>query len=360
MKTYFTVGPAILTPKIQTYMNEFLQKQYGSISHRGSEFKRIYQHTDEQLRLLLGINSDAAIMFLGSASEVWEKIIISLVEHESFHLVNGSFSSKFYEYAKMLKRHALSFEKPIGQGFKYGEIEVPEFAELIAITQNETSTGVQMREQDIQKLKRSNSSKIVAVDMVSSVPNPQLDLNLIDTAFFSIQKSFGLPAGLGVWIANPSCYEKSIILNSKPDYNMGAHNNLLSLWDLSKNFQTPCTPNVLGIFLLGKVAEDMNLMGIENIRKQTDKKAKLMYSFFEKHPSFNVATEDEELRSKTVIVVNCLNENSAEVIDKLSAANFIVGAGYGKEKARQIRISNFVYNTEEQVEELLSNFEKMF
>ena len=32
---------------------------------------------------------------------------------------------------------------------------------------------------------------------------------MIDTAFFSVQKAFGLPAGLGVWIANEKCLEKA-------------------------------------------------------------------------------------------------------------------------------------------------------
>ena len=66
-----------------------------------------------------------------------------------------------------------------------------------------------MREADIHKLKRSNQKRLMAVDMVSSAPIPEIDLDLIDTAFFSVQKAFGLPAGLGVWIANEKCLEKA-------------------------------------------------------------------------------------------------------------------------------------------------------
>ncbi len=260
---FFTAGPAELYPKFEEFLQEAVDLQLGSISHRGSQFKKIYQHTDENLRELLAIPAESAIMFTGTASEIWERIILNLVEHESFHLVNGSFSDKFHKYAVDLKMLATKMEKPMGEGFSYSEIEVPSYAEIICTTQNETSAGVQMREADIHKLKRSNLSKLMAVDMVSSAPIPELDFGIIDTAFFSVQKSFGLPAGLGVWVANEACLEKSKKLKNQEGKTIGAHHDLPTLWKNSKEFQTPATPNVLSIFLLGKVAEDMNKRGFK-------------------------------------------------------------------------------------------------
>lgn len=353
---YFTAGPAELYPRFEEYLQEFVDEQLGSVSHRSGQFKKIYQHTDEQLRALLNIPEENAIMFTGSASEIWEKSIQSLVEFESFHLVNGSFSEKYYQYSQALGRQADALNKPMGEGFSYGEITVPEYAELICVTQNETSTGVQTREADIHKLKRSHRNKLMAVDMVSSAPIPELDFSLIDSAFFSVQKSFGLPAGLGVWIANEKCLKKAKQLKSKGN-SLGAHHDLPTLWKNAKNYQNPATPNVMGIFLLGKVAEDMNKTGLEAIRKQTDEKAKMIYKFFEKKDGYEVFVKNPDHRSKTVAVINT-ERPSSEIINHLKTKNMIVGAGYGPGKDSQIRVSNFIANTPEQIEALLNEIEK--
>lgn len=355
--TYFTAGPAELYPRFEEFLQEAVDQQLGSISHRSGQFKKIYQHTDEQLRQLLQIPAESAIMFTGTASEIWERIILNCTELETFHLVNGSFSKKFCQYAEALGRHAHQMKKEAGQGFSYGEIEVPEYAELICTTQNETSTGVQMREADIQKLKRSHAGKLLAVDMVSSAPIPELDLGLIDTAFFSVQKSFGMPAGLGVWIANESCLVRAEDIATRQS--IGAHHRLPELWSQSKEFQTPSTPNVLAIYILGRIAEDMNRIGIEEIRKVTEMKARMIYNFFEQKESFSVGVENVEHRSRTVAVINTEKPSSA-VIEALKEKNLIIGSGYGPNKASQIRISNFIANSPEQIEGLLAAIDELF
>ena len=355
---YFTAGPAELHPKFEDFMRQAIDEQIGSISHRSGQFRKIYQHCVENLRVLMNIPESSGIFFTGSASEVWERILLNLVEHESFHLVNGSFSDKFYKYAVSAQKYAHKQEKPIGEGFSYGEIEVPEYAELICVTQNETSTGVQMREADIHKLKRSNQKRLLAVDMVSSAPIPEIDLELVDTAFFSVQKAFGLPAGLGVWIANEKCLEKAKRLSKYEGVTIGSHNNLPTLWKNYETYETPATPNVLGIYLLGKVAEDMNKIGIENIRKETDEKAKKIYKYLETSSLCSVAIKNAEHRSKTVIVANT-TKSSKGIIEKLKEKNMIVGGGYGPNKDTQIRISNFPSNTMEQIDGLLMELKKM-
>jgi phosphoserine aminotransferase len=350
-KKYFTAGPAELYPKLPEYIQEFVDRQLGSISHRSKEFKKIYAHTDEQLRILMGIPEENAIMFTGSASEIWEKSLQSLVEFESYHLVNGSFSEKYYRYAQALHKQATAFTKAPGEGFTYSEIQVPEYAELVCITQNETSSGVQMREADIHKLKRSNASKLFSVDIVSSAPIPALDFKLLDSVFFSVQKNFGMPAGLGVWIANEKCLEKALSLKEK-GLIIGAHHDLPTLWKNAKNFQNPATPNVMGIFILGKIAEDMNRVGIEQLRKTNAQNAKKLYQHFENKDGYSIAVADADLRSRTVAVFNT-EQPSADIIQKLAEKNLIIGSGYGPGKDSQIRIANFVANSTENLEELL-------
>ena len=356
--TYFTPGPAELYPTTEKHFQTAFNEQLGSISHRSQKFRDIYKFTSDQLRTLLNIPTSHGIFFLGSASEIWERVLLNCVEHESLHLVNGSFSKKFYDYASGLNKFGHIIEKPFGEGFDASEIEVPEYAELICTTQNETSSGVSMQASEIHKLKKSNPKKLIAVDMVSSAPHPILDFSLVDTAFFSVQKSFGLPAGLGVWIANEACLKKAESLRKSETANIGAHHDLPTLWKNFEKYETPATPNVLLIYVLGKVAEDMNSIGIANVRKATDDKADFLYNFLQNSSTFSTFVKQETHRSKTVIVANS-KKPSTEVVNTLKKANMIVGSGYGSLKDSQLRIANFPAVSFEQVEKLVTELKKI-
>ncbi|MEY4384192.1 MAG: Phosphoserine transaminase [Bacteroidota bacterium] len=358
-KLFFTPGPAGLFPTVQGHYEQAFRENIGSISHRSSTFRKIYQHADEQLRTLFNLPKETGVLFTGSATEVWERVIMNTVEHESFHLVNGSFSKKFFEFSQQLHKYAHSFQKPFGEGFDANEVNVPEYAELICCTTNETSSGVQMRVQEIHKLKKSNKDKFMVVDMVSSAPYTNLDFNLVDSAFFSVQKAFGMPAGLGVWFANEAMVEKAKRIQQHEGI-IGTYHSLPSLWENYKKFETPETPNVLSIYVLGKVAEDFNRIGAETIRKETEKKAKALYDFAQKSNQFDIFVENETHRSQTVVVLNC-KENSSKVIQALEdQTGMVVGAGYGKLKESQIRIANFPNVNLEQVQELIENLKKLF
>ncbi len=351
-KTYFTAGPAEMYPSFEQHLRSAFDEQIGSISHRSQQFRNIYQHTADNLRILMNIPASHGIFFTGSASEVWERIALNLVEKESLHLVNGSFSTKFHEYTAAVGKNAIAFKKPLGEGFDASEIIVPADAEIICTTHNETSTGVQMHIDDIHALKRANPDKLLAVDMVSSAPYPDLDYSLVDSVFFSVQKAFGLPAGLGVWIANEACLEKAKKIQQVAGLNIGGHHSLPVLWKNFQTFETPATPNVLGIYLLGKVAEDMNKIGIINLRKTTEHNADLLYDFFRKHDAYSVAVQNKKHRSQTVAVANT-SIPAADVIKKVKDSGMIIGSGYGAGKDTQIRVANFPATSTQQIEELI-------
>jgi phosphoserine aminotransferase len=350
MLTFFTPGPAQLYPSFDTHLKTFVEKQLGSISHRSQQYRDLHKFTVEQLRTLLNIPDSHAVLFLGSASEIWERILFSCVELESFHLVNGSFSKKFYEYANALNKYAHHLEKPMGDGFVSSEVEVPLYAELICVTHNETSSGVQMGVPEIHKLKQKYPDKFIAVDMVSSAPYPELDYDLIDTAFFSVQKAFGLPAGLGVWIVNEKCLKKAEQIREQ--YSIGAHNDLPTLWKNALKNETPATPNVMAIYLLGKIAEDFNKIGVDNIRRETEHKAELIYDFVEKQAGFSAFVKKKSQRSQTVVVVDT-DRSSTEIIKQVKMEGMVVGSGYGAFKESQLRIANFPATNISEVEKLI-------
>ncbi|MBK7762225.1 MAG: aminotransferase class V-fold PLP-dependent enzyme [Bacteroidetes bacterium] len=336
---YFTPGPSELYPSYRKHLLMAMDLQLGSINHRSDSFRKIYKYTDEQLRLLMNIPDTHQIYFAASATEIWEKLISNCVELESFHLTNGSFSNKFFDFAKLLKKSPKQYQVAEGEGFDVHSIEIPESSELICTTLNETSTGVRMLENDLKFLKQKYPQKLLCSDLVSIAPYANIDFSVVDSVFFSVQKAFGMPPGLGVWIANKACLDKSSQLHAK-NIHIGAHHTLQSFYTNYLKFETPSTPNVMAIYILGKIAADMNQYGIQQIRDDIHKKSDLIYSFAEGHPDFHPFVRLTEHRSHTVAVLNTIHP-AKQTIEKLQEKGFMIGSGYGVNKHNQIRIANF-------------------
>jgi len=351
-KIFFTVGPAQLYPTYLKHLNDAMSLQLGSISHRSKKFRSIYQNTSENLKTLLNIPAENSILFTGSASEIWERILQSCVETSSFHLVNGSFSKKFYDFSIELGKKGIKQEVDVGEGFKYEDIKIPMDSELVCITHNETSSGVVTSVDTIHQLKKDNLNKLFVVDMVSSAPYPNFDYNLIDSTFFSVQKSFGMPAGLGVWIVNEKCVHKSEEIKLK-GFLTGTYHSLTSLYKNAKNYETPSTPNVVAIYILGKIAEDMLIKGADLIRKETDEKAKYLYQFLNENENISASVKNKSFQSPTVIVADI--NDATNLLKNLEKQNIIVGSGYGKFKETQIRIANFPAVNMSEIEMLVKN-----
>lgn len=352
-KIYFTPGPTQLYYTVPEHIKSALKNDIGSISHRSKAFEVVFQEARENITALLGLPDGYEIYFTSSANEIWERILQNLVEKSSHHFANGSFSKKFFSFAKQYNlASSLSESDP---GNEFASLKVPDEAELISCTLNETSIGYQFPLEDIYKLKAENPNKLLSIDGVSAFPCIDFDFSKVDTAYFSVQKSFGLPSGLGVWIVNQACIEKSQLLDNK-GLPTGSYHRLSELRKHGAKNQTPETPNTLGIYLLGKVAKDMLDRGIKNIQNETIYKSSLLYQTIEKHPDFHPFIKNKKNRSKTVVVANCKN-GSKDVIDWFEKKGYILGSGYGSFNTDHIRIANFPMHSKEQIEQLCDYLE---
>lgn len=345
---YFTVGPAAIYPQVSQWTAEYFNQGYGSISHRSKTFQSMYQFLDEQLRVLMEIPNTHAIFIASSGSEIMERILQNCVQSSSFHFVNGSFSKKFYEYALRLGIHAEKYEVNFGDGFE----KIPDISntnELICITHNETSTGIKTPELFIHQIKQAYPNQILAVDTVSSAPLVNLDFSLVDICFFSSQKAFGLPAGLGIWIIRKDLAENLDHKNVRKG--KAAHNTIGDYLKNYQNFQTPSTPNTLGVFLMGKVAEDMNRMGRKKLFATMNDKKRLFQSLFSNNPYLSQVNTSPIYGSDTVIVAEFLKPKN-EVNELLASHKIMCSSGYGLFKESQLRFSNFPANTMEDIQYL--------
>jgi phosphoserine aminotransferase len=350
----FTPGPSQLYFTVEDHMKQAFRDGIPSLSHRSKKFEKIFAGTVSGLRQLLNIPLGYHIYFTASATEIWERAIENLVEESSFHLVNGSFSKRFFEISSQLGKKATKTEVPAGEGFS-DSVVVPPSAELIAVTHNETSTGVSLPLDYIYDFKKKSPGALLVVDAVSSLPYPDFDYSKLDSVFFSVQKGFGLPAGLGVWIVNDKCLAKAEQLVAK-GRSIGSYHNLPSLHVHALKNQTPETPNVLAIYLLGQVVSDMIRHSAHKMRKETEYKSILLYNTLSKHPHLKPFVKNERFQSRTVIVVET-GERTEKITTSLIEKGMQPGDGYGAAKKHQLRFANFPTHAKEHFELLVDTLE---
>jgi phosphoserine aminotransferase len=355
-KKYFTVGPTEIADGIAEYYNDALENNLFSVSHRSKEFEEIYSNTVNSLKSLLNIPDDFYVFFLSSATECMERIVQNLVEKKSFHFINGFFAERFCDISKMLEKEADFIKSEYGKDFNISDADIDKGVEMICVTHNETSTGVVFDANRIYDLKKKYPDKIIAVDIVTSVPYYQFDFNFIDVAFFSIQKGFGLPSGLGVMVCRKELIKKAKLLNDKGII-IGTYNNFLKLASNAEKNQTTVTPNIPAIYLLGKMCESLIKSGLDTMRNETEKKANLIYNFFDKHPNIKPFVKEKYLRSLTTIVLETESDTN-KIFTKLEYNDFVVSKGYSDYKDKHIRIGNFPMHKFEDVSNLIYLFKK--
>ncbi|MFZ9045002.1 MAG: aminotransferase class V-fold PLP-dependent enzyme [Cyclobacteriaceae bacterium] len=343
---YFTPGPSQLYFSVEQHLKNAMREDIPSISHRSSQFSHIFSETTSYIKSLLGLSDQYHIFFTSSATEVWERISQNLIEKHSYHFVNGSFADKFTQIARQNKLNVTINNPGFGKPFELTEISKEN--ELISVTYNETSAGFQFDNTHLEQLRKKYPQALIALDVVSVAPAVPIDFNLVDTAYLSVQKCFGLPSGLGVWIVNRRALDKAANLTTQYQ---GSYHSLTSLLTSSKKNQTPETPNVLGIYLLGKVAHDMLQKGKEMMHRDTAYKSALLYQAVEENPNLSPFIQSSINRSKTVCIAKVKGKNHW-LLQQFEKMGFILGEGYGEYKNDHIRIANFPTHSKEQVEYL--------
>ena len=345
-KIYFTPGPSQLFYSFQDHFKKALADDIPSISHRSKQFIKVVEETTSALKTLLNLPEDYHLFFLNSANEAWDRIMQNLVIESSHHFANGSFSKKFYDFAIDYGMKSTLSES--NDGGAYERLDIPEAAELIGITKNETSVGYTFTEDEIASVRKQNPDKLIALDVVSASPALPVDFSQVDTAYLSVQKAFGMPAGLGLWIANERCIEKAI--KKSESTSIGSYRALPNLKKFAEKDQTPETPNMLFIYIIGKIAQDILNYGAQRMQNDIIYKATLIDQTIKSHDSLSHFVASEKHRSKSTVVAKA--ENQKVLIDNLARKGLILGKGYGSYKEEHIRIANFPTISKESVEQL--------
>ena len=351
MITFFP-GPSQVFADIPSYLQQACTDGILSISHRSETFNKLSENTLQNLRRRLQIPDDYTVFYTGSATEGWEIVSQSLVHSGSTHFYSGSFGEKWFHYAKLI--HPLSTGFPFAPDSELiaSELLVPANAEMLCLTQNETSNGTQIGPEHLAAIRRSFPDLLIAVDCVSSLNGINLNIADADIWVSSVQKCFGLPAGLGLLICSPKAIDKALTLNDKRYYN-----SLTLMLENIRKFQTSYTPNVLGIYLLNKVLTA--LPAIKETDAETTRRAGIYYTLLDKHPVLKPLITNPAVRSQTVIAVKTPPERLNVYKDLAKKQGMLLGSGYGIWKESTFRIANFPAIAEPDFNKLVSFLETL-
>ncbi|MDX5348665.1 MAG: aminotransferase class V-fold PLP-dependent enzyme [Hymenobacteraceae bacterium] len=330
----FYPGPSKVYEEVREYLQDAYDEGVLSIPHRGERFVQLSRATVELLKKKLNIPQDYYVFFASSATECWEIVTQSLAPTKSYHIYNGSFGEKWCQYAKKLRPLSQGFAYDINEPLPVDQLEVDKATDVICITQNETSNGTQIRNGSILNLFNKYRDKLIAVDATSSMAGVNLKFIKADVWFASVQKCFGLPAGLAVLVCSPRAIFRAKQHNEKAHYN-----SLVFMYEKMLNYQTTHTPNVLNIYLLNRVLENRPL--IKTVDQHTVRRAQELYQFFSELGKFKLLIENEEVRSNTVLALEGSEKAITEVKAKAAQHNLTLGNGYGQWAKSTFRIANF-------------------
>lgn len=342
----FAPGPSKVYDRIGSYFNDALEQGILSANHRSAVFMDLYRDTEALFREKLGMPSDYRLLFTSSATENWEIIAQSIVRKSSLHFYSGSFGKKWFGFAHHIDNGTESVVFDKNEQINIDAVQIGDHIDLLAVTQNETSNATQVGMDTISKLRARFPDKLMAVDTTSSMAGIDLDFSQADIWYASVQKCFGLPAGLGVLVLGPRAIDAVHAKGEK-----GRYNSISFMLENADNYQTHYTPNVLGIYFLNRVLAD--IAPIAQVHKKTEARMQKLEQVVQASSSLGFLVTNPATRSRTVLGVSGEESFIKEIKKAAEGKGMTLGGGYGPLKPTSFRIANFPAITDEEFDGLV-------
>lgn len=326
----------------EAFENGILEK-----NHRSEPFMHLLEDCITLLKNHLNIPSDYKVFFVSSATEAWEICAQSLFgKAPAKFYYNGAFGEKWMKYSEKIHSQV--------SGVKF-ELEDEILADAsfvgdVCLVANETSNGTQVNPASFKDAMSDKS--LLYVDAVSSLGGVDYQIRDADVWISSSQKCFGLPSGMGIMIVSPKAQARAKEIGDRNFYN-----SLLFVEENFNKHQTPYTPNILSVYLLKRLLE--NLPNIKEISNDLTIRAKMLYDHFDGLETLQPLISNGKVRSQTLVAITC--SNLPELDAYLTKNRITIGKGYGEWKDSTFRIANFpsIDNQEyDYLLEILSNFVK--
>jgi phosphoserine aminotransferase len=346
----FYPGPSQIDSAVRVALNKALRTSILSDNHRSKNFVNLYKETVQTIRKKLSLPTNYTVLFSSSATECWQIISQSLIGNDnSLHIYNGAFGEKWFQYTNKITNRA--------QACTFHVNELPPTNQLtkspiICFTHNETSNGTYWPENSVKQLRKNFPDSLLVADATSSLAGIRINFKQADVWFASVQKCFGIPAGLAVIFLSPQAAERAIAINNTMHYN-----SLSFMLEMAAKNQTTHTPNVLGIYLLKEVLNKRE--SIRNIDKQTRTRMKKWLAYLEKSKTCTTYVSKQMVQSPTVLCVEAQPGIVADIKKQAAKKGYTLGEGYGALKETTLRIANFPAHTERHISGLQKVLDKL-
>ena len=330
----FNPGPSQLSPLIRDAIQRIAMSDFLSLSHRSPEFTEFFHDLLIRFKTVFRILESYFLFFVLSAIAAMSILIGNLVEDQCTHFVHGAFSKRFAQTGEAMGRKVQAIITDPEVPVNWRDHQPQKGTEMIAVTHNETSTGLMWPLHEISELNQAFPNALLAVDVTSSFGAIPFHIPDADAWFGSVQKVLGLPAGLGFMVLSPRAMEKA---RSKKDMKVSGWMNLKILEEKYRKAQTFETPNALHLKLLDEQLVNWDL---DDSFRLTMRKSKQMVSALTQAPmNWNPFIVEPHWRSLTV---GCFNVDRPQYWHETARKHgFILGKGYGAWKNQCIRIANF-------------------
>ena len=293
----FSAGPATMPVEVLKEAQEDMLSYKGSgmsvmeMSHRSKTYDDIIKTAEKDLRTLLNIGDDYAVLFLqGGATTQFSMVPLNLMQNKADYIVTGSWSKKAVKEAKRVGEVNIAgttAEDNFNRLPKQEELKLDPEASYVHYTSNNTIFGTQY------KTEPEVGNVPIICDASSDILYKKIDINKYGLIYAGAQKNMG-PSGCTLIIMKKELLERSSDdLHTYLNYKAHADGNSL--------YNTPAT---YAIYLMGLVFKWLlNKGGLDEMYKTNLNKANMLYDYIDSSVGYYKGTvvnqEDRSLMNVT-------------------------------------------------------------
>lgn len=316
----FSAGPAILPEEVLLEAQEDLFNYKGvgmsvmEMSHRSKHFDDIIKAAEKDVRTLLDINDEYAVLFLqGGATLQFSMIPFNLMPpaNKADYIVTGSWAKKAVKEAKRVGTVNIAGsteEENFIRLPKAEELKLDPEASYVHFTSNNTIFGTQYRKEP------EVGNVPLVCDASSDILHKKIDVTKYGVIYAGAQKNIG-PSGVALVIIRKDLLERSSD-NLHTYMNYKIHVEKESLYN---------TPNTFGIYIIGLVAKYLiKNGGLDAMYEKNVEKAQMLYDYIDSSDGYyKGSVMNKEDRSLMNVTFNLQSEDlEKKIISEATEAGF--------------------------------------